>query len=65
MKTHNGVKYRIMLDEFAIRRIKSGLRAFFVPMPVLKRIDGEKYYCKSLFGVLWCKREKEDYNDKT
>ena len=59
------MKYRVILDEFAIRQIKSGLRAFFIPKLVIKRIDGEKYYCKSLFGVLWCKREKEDYNDKT
>ena len=59
MKTHNGMKYRIMLDEFAIRRIKSGLRAFFIPMPVLKRINDELYYCTSLFGILWCKRKKE------
>jgi len=50
----------IVPDEFAIRRIKSGLRAFFIPMPVIKTINGKRYHCISLFGVLWCRRQIEE-----
>jgi hypothetical protein len=40
MKTHNGVKYRIILDEFAIRRIKSGLSISGTGTPALAALNG-------------------------
>jgi hypothetical protein len=39
MKTHNGVKYRIILDEFAIRRIKSGLSISGTGTPALAALN--------------------------
>jgi len=39
MKTHNGVKYRIILDEFAIRRIKSGLTISGTGTPALAALN--------------------------